>query len=162
MSNDKKAAPQADIKPDTQSEVAKAVSEALKEAIPAAMAAALQVQAQSAQAMRAAMTPQKKERCNVCRQKDMACKGEHRMVALYPTNKRFAKFYEGVTINGVVYRSQNPNHYIEVPADSNVEYLLAQWEKNEDEMVNGRVAEHDAGSIGPGASGHRMAVGAWR
>jgi hypothetical protein len=87
---------------------------------------------------------------------------EHRKVVVFPTAQRHGKWFQGVRINGELYLSNNRSHAILVPADANIEYLLQQWEDNEDAMLHGREAQHNSGSIGQNGSNFKEANSAWR
>jgi hypothetical protein len=100
--------------------------------------------------------------CPVCKLRVSACKGEHVAMAVYPENPRFGKQFQGLKINGVLFLSNSAQHRIQVPAKNNFLAQIQAWERNEDEMMNGRVAERDSGSIGRHGTGFQPATSAWR
>ena len=133
------------------------IAEGIAKALPAAVEALARVQQEYAKqakddAVKAAKDALPKfvagELCPECRQQRRACKGEHRYVAVYPHNQRYAKHWDGVGINGVWYRSQNRWHKIAVPADCDIENKIAVWEHEEDQLRTGRESMHDSGEIG--------------
>lgn len=101
------------------------------------------------------------EQCTLCKQQLLGCMGEHRFMAVYPRNRRHGKYFQGVLINGVRYLSNSLAHKIWVPANASIEYLIQQFEINEEETMNGRTFEHDSGAIG-GSTSFNPATGAWR
>lgn len=155
-----------------QSEIARAVSEAIAAALPAAVAAAVQTMAAVQQGQKdsqeAAMNAHRLtgEKCADCKQiLPRGCKqGEHahKMLVVFPTQKRNFKWFQGVRINSVLYLSNGPNHYIPVPAESNIEHDIQKWEDNEDAQAHGREAEHDSGTMGAGVARTHNAQMAWR
>lgn len=129
-------------------------ADALKEAL----AAALKQGISDGMAMAALSANQKPadprtvpvERCGECMQDKKACKSKHRVIAVYPKNQRWGRWFQGVMINGVRYLSDNQSHLITVPAEADIEYMIYQWERNEERMVDGRdnTGIH-LGTIGP-------------
>ncbi len=104
-----------------------------------------------------------KQQCADCGQVRAACKGKHRKAIIYPKNEDRARFFQGVRINGITYQSQNAGQEVLVPEDSNVEYMVQQWERQEDVLITGRKANHNSGQIGAGGTqGFTPAVGGWR
>lgn len=97
-------------------------------------------------------------RCGECGQYEVACKKQHRQAVVWPSNPHFVKFFQGVRINGVTYMSNGPQHRITVPAEADIEYAVAQWTDNEQEISQGRVAEHFSGTV----QKFNPAVKAWR
>lgn len=152
MSDDKKLEAKPEEKP--QSEIQKAVSEALKEALPmaAALAAQAAVNAQPREVRAAPAPAPSGARCSECGQKDMACKGEHRMACVYPDDEEAARWFTGVKINGARYISEGLGHFITVPKDCNVEYLMQAWVQNEKIQRHGRKRMHNSGAIGGGTN----------
>lgn len=86
-------------------------------------------------------------RCPDCGQHETACKGKHRQAVVWPNDRHYEKFFQGVRINGVTYISNGANHRITVPAESDVEYMAHMWTENEKEIAQGRVAEHSSNSV---------------
>jgi hypothetical protein len=123
-----------DDKTFTKEEVAKMMKEALAEGI--ALASSLKA-AQAPAPMQAAPVVNSR-RCATCGQKNMACKGEHRMAVVYPTDPRVQRIFSGVKINSVRYASNGPGHQIVVPKDCTVEYLVAENERKEQQAMDGR------------------------
>lgn len=91
----------------------------------------------------------KKQRvgCQICLQDSQACKGEHREIVVLPKNRKFARAFQGLRINGVTYLSNNYRHKIPVPAGLNVEYQIAKWEEDQEEMNNSRSINHNSGTM---------------
>ena len=125
-----------------------AMSQDVKDAIAlstAMVAEALKTRGNGAPQARGAPDPG--PRCNDCGQYEVCCKGQHRQVVVWPSNPHFARFFQGVRINGVTYLSNGPAHAITVPADSNIEYMTEMWTRNEQDLSQGRVAEHNSGTV---------------
>lgn len=91
--------------------------------------------------------PYEGPRCWECGQYEIACHGKHRQVVVWPSNPHFVKFFQGYRLNGVTYLSNGPAHAITVPAEANVEYAVEMWTRNEQELSQGRVAEHNSGTV---------------
>ncbi len=70
-------------------------------------------------------------RCSDCGQIEAACKRDHRLAVIFPQDEESARFFDGIKMNGVRYRSNGPNHYVMVPKDSNMEYDVAAFERGE-------------------------------
>jgi hypothetical protein len=85
--------------------------------------------------------------CPECRQDKKGCKGRHTKVVVYPRDGRWARYFQGVTINGINYRSSNSSHKIVVPANADIARLVAEWENNEIEVSSGRKREHKTGHV---------------
>lgn len=100
-------------------------------------------------------------KCEVCRQYAVACKGKHRRAIVHPGDGHFARFFDGVCINGVWYKSDHAGHAIDVPEDSQVENLVQTWLKNEVETEQGKKHQHFSGSIGSQGTQYNPATG-WR
>jgi len=91
--------------------------------------------------------------CHQCKQYKVACKGKHRQAVVFPRNPNYANDFPGVKLNGRVYRSNSYGHQVTVPHDCNIEYMVAEWERNEDELKLGKQKQHHSGRISPtGAS----------
>ena len=125
-------------------EVAKMMKEALAEGI--ALASQLN-KAEKAPAPAAAPV-QSKRRCGECGQKNMACGGEHRLAVVWPQDRRAAKVFSGVKINGMRYRSNGPGHMVTVPKNCDIEYQVAEFERKEVEAYDGKEHHRHSGSIG--------------
>ncbi len=104
------------------------------------------------------------EMCDVCHQVKKACSGKHILTVVYPQKyPEWAGFFPGVKINGVVYRSGNENHRINVPAVSASTILNAvlAFEEAEKNIHIKRKKKHDSGSIGGSGKGARAANVSW-
>lgn len=86
-------------------------------------------------------------RCSECGQYEVCCGKKHRKVVVWPSDPHFARFFQGYRLNGVTYLSNGPAHAITVPAEANIEYAVEMWTRNERETSQGRVAEHNSGSV---------------
>lgn len=142
-------------------ELQELVSSALKQGIADGIAMASQMTADRAAAKTVAETPVVKQqlgRCSECQQMLASCKSKHRQVAVYPVNPNHGRWFQGVIINGVTYLSNSAQHKIPIPEDANVEYLVAEWERNEDQLLTGRQSFHDSGSV----QRFNQATSAWR
>jgi spore coat protein CotH len=82
----------------------------------------------------------------------VACKGKHRKTVIYPQNPNYANDFPGLKINGRVYRSNDIGHMITVPFDCNAEYMVAEWERSENELRMGKQKQHHSGTMGPGGN----------
>jgi hypothetical protein len=139
------ASPAAPAKP------AMTMEEAIQKGIAEGIALASQMAARSQAASAPAPAP-RRSRCSECGQPQMACNNEHRLTIVWPTDSRVARFFSGVKINGVRYVSNGPGHLITVPKECNVEYLVAQNEKQEATAFDGRKFARNSGSIGSGSN----------
>lgn len=142
-----------------ETDITKLIKEALEKGLSEgiAMAAMANRQAQPAPYVAPDMST-----CEVCKQQKRGCKGEHVKMAVYPGNPRFGRHFQGCQLNGVVYLSNSAQHLIWVPKRNDFLQTIQNFERNEDEMMNGRVAEHNSGEIGRGARGVNPAQSAWR
>lgn len=129
---------------------AKSLQEALAAALKQGIAEGMAMAAIAAKPVSA--TPQTVAQCGECKQKVNACKGKHRETVVFPFNAKWGRWFQGVYINGIRYLSNGPHEKVTVPHDSDVEYMIAMWEANEEEMKTGRERQHFTGSIGPGGS----------
>jgi hypothetical protein len=165
MSKDEKN-PQPQTQQQTQQSqadtVATAVEKVLEKTLPAVMAAGINAANNAAQQARAPQAPVVRESCGICRQPNMACKGKHVKMAVYPQSRSLGKSWSGVGINGVWYQSASPNHPVDVPADAPIAHMIQEWERAEMEMRQGREFDHNSGSIGPGGAAFNPAVGPMR
>ena len=126
-----------------------------------ALGNALKPQARSEADIKASI--EAKLQCRDCGQSRAACKGKHKQVVIYPRNEEFGRFFKGIRINGILYRSANGGQPVTVPKNSDVEHMLAAWERQENILITGRKASHNSGSIGKaGSNGFIPATGGWR
>lgn len=151
----KKEASQKDIFSDMIKAAVKAV---IEETLPA-MAAASAV-ANKGGTVAAENVIKRWQICSTCRQKGpptkanplgYPCKGNHTYMVVYPQRfQHFAKFFQGVTVNGVRYISSNRRERILVPTEmeGTIMKIVTDWEDNEQATMSGaRQAEHDSGDI---------------
>ncbi len=90
----------------------------------------------------------RRELCQVCRQAVSGCGGVHSEMIVFPQKyPEFGKWFQGVTINGVRYLSDNATDYVTVPAScvSSISNMVRAYEENERVMRMGRTAEHNSG-----------------
>lgn len=99
------------------------------------------------------------QRCGECGQTRAGCGGKHREMVVWPSYMASERFFQGVKINGVTYRSQHAGHRIIVPADAAIEHAIGQWDKREQILQTGRKKNHNSGSIGTAGSNVRPANG---
>lgn len=149
---------------DFQKQIAEAVKAAVKEAIPAAAAVAAEIAQGGRKEPQYVPTPPKDlhTTCPTCKLLKVACRGEHELLAVYPSNPRYGRAFRGIVLNGVTFLSNSMQHKIPVPKDNNFVHAIQEWERNEDEMSQGRIASHDSGSLGRGAQGFNPATHGWR
>lgn len=135
-----------------EDKIAEGVARAMEKALPLAVTAALQVQSSinmsnHDRAMAARPTG---EKCAACKQllPPGVKQGEHKhiRVAVFPKNRRHAKWFQGLFINGVRYLSNDASHLLDVPADIDLS-IIANWEDNEEVLKEGREATHDSGDV---------------
>lgn len=89
------------------------------------------------------------KRCPVCKQFESGCEGKHVKMVVFPVRyPEFSTFFAGYGLNGVWYRSQNPNHYIEIPASAEADCrnIIANYEEQERVSRLGRSGGHDFGN----------------
>lgn len=154
----------------TQDErIAKAIGDALEKALPMAAAVAAQAVANAQQSQQQATAMARGailngEKCPECRQLKIACRGKHRRVCALPSTQRHARWFQGYMVNGVRYLSSYPGHLITIPEDLPIEHAIQEYERNEDEMLHGREAFHNSGTIGPNGSSFNPATpnSSWR
>jgi hypothetical protein len=173
MSNDKK-----DVKPEAPvggitltADLIKMITEGIKTGVSETILAMKVAEMQEKLANAPYRPPQ--ESCSHCRQPQRACgckcssaKCEkdctaHKKLAVYPESRKYGRWFQGCILNGVRYLSNSLAHKITVPASANFEHWIQVWEENEEQVMNGRVAEHDSGGIGVGASFTPASAG-WR
>lgn len=164
MANEKKEATKSDAPIAASSpapDYSAAVKEAIKEALPLAVGLAAQAAQPAAKPYQSGQFS--REKCAACRQYLIACKGEHEMLAVYPQNSKYGRWFQGVWINGERYLSNNLGHKIAVPKANDIRNIISTWEAAEEVLQNGRSAVHDSGSIGgPNSGGFVPANAAWR
>jgi len=95
------------------------------------------------------------ERCHVCLQRVVACKGEHVELVVAPRNRRYYKDFPGICVNGVLYRSPKMSKAIPVPKENQIAYMVKMWEIGEDELRTGRTLDHDSGTLSPRENNNR-------
>ena len=145
--------------PKADSSVADAIKAAISEALPLATALAAQAMANQHPAPAPYVGPavpflkQALVTCGECGQKTDAaktkgCKGEHRLAIVFSDDEEEAQWFQGVKINGVRYLSNHPGHYITVPKDCNVEYMVAEHTRLAKQLRVGRKNNRHSGSIG--------------
>lgn len=78
------------------------------------------------------------ERCPDCQQYKVACKNEHQMAVVFPANPRWARHWQGVTINGITYISAHTQHSICIPKNANIVAQVRVWERQEEDAALGR------------------------
>jgi enamine deaminase RidA (YjgF/YER057c/UK114 family) len=87
--------------------------------------------------------------CEKCGQRIKVCKDQHVMMVVFPANRRLARYFQGLKLNGVTYHSGQPGRPIWVPATNDFAYQLQQFGENEENFLHGRSASHNSGTIGP-------------
>lgn len=147
----KPAAPAAPV-----SDTAKLIRELVAEMLPALAAA------QSNNANRTPLASRSApmlSRCQECGQFEAACNNKHTTMVVYPASRLAQKFFTGVFINGVNYRSHSPSNSVVVPAQNSIRQILETFERNEEDLSQGRQAEHHSGTFG---GDFRQPTQAWR
>lgn len=92
--------------------------------------------------------------CRVCLQKGPGkppCNGEHISMVVFPVKyPRFGAWFPGCIINGVRYLSSDRRQRILVPkaCEGQIIKQISDYEENEMDMSQGRVAQHNSGDIG--------------
>jgi hypothetical protein len=137
-----------------QGSTAEQVREIVEAMVPSIVAA---VQAGN---QRSGVAPKaKKPKCHECGQDNMACGEKHRQVVVFVSGP-YERWFQGVQINGVAYKSNNASHLITVPADANVEYMMEQFRASEERFATGRNFQHNSGYIAQnGPSNFKPATG---
>jgi hypothetical protein len=131
-----------------EEQIAAAVGKAIEAALPIAAGVA----ARSGQEARAAAAPPAKRRslggkCVGCRQYITACKGKHRKAVVYPKDPYWARHFQGIKINGVVYCSNNGRHLVTVPEDCSIENDVAKFESKERDLFQKKYRVHNSGDV---------------
>lgn len=107
-------------------------------------------------------------KCPECKQLQKACKGEHAQIVVYPAKyPEFGKWFRGVGINGVWYRSDNAGQLVLVPkaAEGDIMRMVAEYEENERHTrMGGRDGSGGvAGTISPSGADVRVnPTAGWR
>lgn len=159
------AAPQKDTV--SRSELQEAVSEAARAAVQAMMPA-VAASIASAQPRQAPVSidraPHSHPRCPACNQYQVACKGKHESLVVYPQNDQFADWFDGIDINGVRYISPDRNTAIVVPADAAgvILKMVKDYEDNEMQTRMGRKRTRNSGDVTRGNPVTAAGVGGWR
>lgn len=89
--------------------------------------------------------------CADCGQQLVACKGEHIEMVVFPSDQRFARWFHGICIGGVRYRSNGPGHRITVPKSNDIAHMVSLFEREESANAMGREYAHNSGYIGHSA-----------
>lgn len=144
MADDKKNEKSGDDK--MREAIAEAIKSAMVEALPLAAAMATKVskdhdQASEPEPVKAVSN----DKCGTCRQMLRACQGKHKRLVVFP--REYGQFFTGISINGIKYLSNNSQHQILVPENSNIEHILEKWESNERELSVGRQVQHNSGTL---------------
>ncbi len=109
--------------------------------------------------------------CRVCLQGGKGappCGERHQLMVVYPQRyPKYGPWFPGCIINGIRYLSDHRSHRIYVPEDcvGQITKQLHDYEENEEQTRNGRVAEHNSGEIRQGGGGTTNTAGAsngWR
>jgi hypothetical protein len=134
----------------------------MEEMMPAVIAATRHTPVQTAPAERRGMGG---PTCFDCGQLTVACKGEHTMMVVYPTNlPEQAEWFRGAIINGKSYLSNDDQHAICVPkaAAGDILSMVRGWEQNEREQKLGRKKHRDSSKQGPITGQYAGAQDGWR
>lgn len=124
----------------------------LKEVLPAVLVASKQADRQAdyeAEREDAVFRMRGMEKCGSCGQLTSACKDQHDMLVVFPKDEQNVNSFDGVRVNGVVYRSQHGTDAICVPKDNSILSLLNAWENAEREMRNGKKVMRNSGTLSP-------------
>lgn len=140
------------------SDTAKLIRELMAEMLPALAAAQSNNANRTAGPRQAPMLT----RCQECEQFEAACGNKHVQMVVWPASRTAQKYFVGVRLNGVNYASAGPGHSVTVPAQNNIRAILETFERGEEDLSQGRQAEHYSGVIGPNGSGFKPATMAWR
>jgi predicted RNA-binding protein (virulence factor B family) len=132
--------------------VAATLEAVLKEVLPAVLVASKQADRQSDYESRredAIVAMRSVDRCGQCGQLAAACHNEHEMMVVFPKDEQNVQSFDGIRINGVVYRSSNSGAAVCVPKDNCILTLLNAWENAEREMRNGKKVMRNSGTMSP-------------
>lgn len=164
-SDDKKT--QGDVKTE-QSTLEQAIKAVADSIIPAAVAAAVAA-TQRSNIVQAAPSgrpaPPSNAKCHVCSQSYSGCEGKHVSMVVYPQRyPEHGEYFQGATLNGVRYLSNDEQHEILVPENAvgTISQIVRNFEDNEQDTRIGRKAERRSGVIGPNGSSFNPALKAWR
>lgn len=96
--------------------------------------------------------------------KDNEADANHELIAVQVNDNEAERFFQGVVINSVKYRSRSNGHRILVPKNNDIAAICSTFEKNEKDQRIGKVANHDSGVVAPGSGRSRFvpAHKAWR
>lgn len=96
--------------------------------------------------------------------KDNQPDANHDLIAVQVNDSEAEKYFRGVFINSVKYRSRSNGHKILVPKMNDIAAICSTFEKNERDQRIGKVANHDSGVVSPGSGRSRFvpAHKAWR
>lgn len=64
-----------------------------------------------------------------------ACEGSHSQMVVWPQED---KYWPGICLNGVWYKSNGPGHLVTVPKNNNFQQHLELWDRQEREYRTGR------------------------
>lgn len=78
--------------------------------------------------------------------------GNHGRMYVNVANRRRAKWFPGVWINGVQYLSVTTQHLMWVPKDNEIGAKIADWAESDEELRTKREIEHDSGIITPSST----------
>lgn len=143
--------------------VARDTTRAMMEEMLPALIASMRVTNSPQGPMRPAPPPSKG--CGECGQLEVACKGEHTKMVVFPARfPEFAEWFQGAFINGVRYLSNHGNHSIVVPSETvgGILHTIQTFENNERETRLGRVKHHNSGNINTPNPVAVTGIGGWR
>lgn len=142
----------AEKKDELKDTVSATLEAVLKEVLPAVLVASKQADRQAdyeAQREDAVARMRGVDKCGACGQLVAACKNEHVMLVVFPKDDQNVNSFDGVRINGAVYRSQHGTDAICVPKDNSIASILNAWENSEREMRNGKKVMRNSGTLSP-------------
>lgn len=93
-----------------------------------------------------------RKRCEVCLQREVACKGQHVKQVVFPIDPLSQQVFDGVTVNGVRYCSPNYSTPIDVPFPNDIAGMVSAFERNERETRIGRKGQRKSESWRSGSS----------
>lgn len=96
--------------------------------------------------------------------KDNQPDANHDLMAVQVEDSEAEKYFRGVYINSVKYRSRSNGHKILVPKQNDIAAICSTFVKNERDQRIGKVANHDSGVVSPNSGRSRFvpAHKAWR
>lgn len=71
----------------------------------------------------------------------------HIKIVVWPADPAGEKFFAGVCITGIWYRSQGPDHRVYVPRNNDIAWTVANFAKNERDQMTGKTHQHNSGGI---------------